>query len=265
MALLTTHSVIEAEQKYMSIRLQSYGLTFAIADQPVALSELIQVGHTLPLETGHDTLASAVQSLYYTHPELSLPYHQVYLYYIPEQSVLVPESLHSEADASAWIEIVGGLEREPMQVLSYALPSERKVMVSAWDAPLYQYLKRTHLQLRAIPYIAPLLEHLRPESRQHIGRTLVVSLRPEGMDCALLRSGDTEMLNTYRWVSPHDLDACASEAVYYILSLSQSAGLDLLNDPLLLSKQELCPEGYSLADLVRRQLVRRIKQIRLID
>lgn len=213
---------VRAEQMSMSMRLTSYGLTFAYGHSANDRHEGI-----LPLDTRTTSLEEAVRELFFVYPELCYPYQSVKVYYTPQHSVLVPRDLYQSSDVGGWLHGVG--LNKGLQALGYPLREEPKVIVGAWSAELYQFLCRTHLQLHFEPYYIALLEARRLESRLGSYDELVLSLRPEGVDCLVLRSGELIFVNSFGWTTLEE-QARLGEAVYYSFAIWQSMGLRAEHD-----------------------------------
>lgn len=217
-----------AEQMYMSIRLKSDGLTFAVGygTEPIGMA-------TLPL-AGYGDLGEAVREQFFTHPELSFPYREVIVYFEPMYSVLVPRELYDPQSSDMWC---GALSEDTsgIESIGYPLPDESKVIVSAWSADLYQFLHRTHLRLRMIPYYVSLIERRKIITRQLQGAELCVSLRRDGADCFVLRAGELVFLNNFSWVNAHSQEDMLGELKFYTFSLWHSIALSADADSLLLA------------------------------
>lgn len=260
-SVLARLDAVQAEQYNMSIRLSSDGLTFALSysSSPQATLER----GTLSLEPGYASAEEAVRELLYRHPELTLPFDQVTLYYEPYFSTLVPSELYEAHQASHWLSIVGGKDWEgaPYQCLTHALSDEPKVIVSAWSEGLYQFLRRMHLQLTTIPYYVPIIERVRRYSRQHTGCDLYVLVRREGMDVVALRAGEVIYLNTFGWAMPEDRTTLVGEAIFYTFSLWRSLGLEGEADSLHLLYDEARSESYTLVSEMLEHLSPRVREV----
>lgn len=229
-------TAIQAEQMNMSIRLASDGLTFAISYN-ARPQEIFTRGH-LPLGYGYRSWSEAVRELFYAHPELSLPYRQVDLYYEPMYSVLVPEELYDPADPAVWLRTIEAEERvsgDSYVYLGRRIIDEEKVIVSAWYADLYQFVHRTHLQLHTHPYYMPVLERRKLISRQRSGAELCMLIRPEGVDCFILQAGELIFLNSFTFVNTQEQTDLVGELTYYTFSIWRSMGLSTTESHLYLS------------------------------
>lgn len=229
---------IEAEQIDMSIRLRPDGLTFALSRSLSNELESLppEEAFTLGFEPGHPSLRHAVEQALYLHPELTLPYRRVSISYTPLCSVLVPTDLYRDGEASDWLRpIIGNsLLGDAYATLTYTLPSEGKVLLSAMPQDLYSYLRRTYLQVDFTPYYIPALEVYQRRSREQAGEKLCLIVRPDGMDVLALRSGELRLINTFSWTKQQDHLSVLDELLFYTFSLWRSLGLDTEQDELVL-------------------------------
>lgn len=251
---------IQAEQYNMSIRLLSDGLAFALS---YSSSEAVVEQGVLPLGDGYGSPEEAVRELMYRHPELLLPYHRVSLYYEPYFSTLIPGELFSSGELQAWVEIVGGMQWQgrPYQSLSYELADEPQVIASAWSVELYQFFRRTHLQLTAIPYYVPLLSSCRVASRQQQGTDLYLLLRIEGMEVFALREGALTYLNTFYWTMPSEARTIEDEVIFYVFSLWRSLALHAEQDRIHLCYLDSRPEHLAHIEAIMPHLRLRVRSV----
>lgn len=246
---------VRAEQMSMSMRLTSYGLTFAYG-----LSADERHEGNLPLDTRNTSLLEAVRELFFVYPELCYPYQSVRVCYTPQYSVLVPRDLYQSSDASAWLEGVG--LGEGLQALGYALGEEPKVIVGAWPSELYQFFSRTYLQLHFEPYYIALLQERQLKSRLEACTELCVSLRLEGMDCLVVRMGELIFVNSFAWTALEQ-DVRLGEAVYYVFAIWQSLGLSVESDAIYVATPCDHAQTQALGESLTRELAQRVRRVDL--
>ncbi|MDO4692041.1 MAG: DUF3822 family protein [Porphyromonadaceae bacterium] len=257
----------QSEEMNMSIRLMSGGLAFALWSSREEAEPLTQ--GFIPIGTGYGSWSEAMQDVFFQNEFLCFPYHSVSAYYQPEQIVLIPREHYEAEELGLWLQAVSPLsagEEPQWGALAYPLEDEGKLQGLAWSQSMYQFLQRTHLRLRMIPEYMPWLALRKRLSRQSTQAELCVSLHPEGIDCFLVKQGEVQFANQYRFVRPSDEHDAIGEMNYYILALWRSLELRGQIDSLALcysldEGESNSPRLLDLLEGLREQLLPYIPQV----
>lgn len=224
-ANLSAHT---AESYDMSIRLLSDGLLFALSDtdgKPCASC-------TYRFESGAEDYCAAVKELFFRHQHLTFPYRRVHISYQPQSYVLIPSALYEEGRGDYWLRSAVDLpdEGKGAAVMEYLLPHQDKMLISAWDKPLYEFLRRTQVGTEFVPDFALFLQDTERRSRQHAGKRIALSIRQDKLDLFVFEGGSLVFANAY--VITHDSNArtLAEETLFYLVTVWKSLHLDPEND-----------------------------------
>ncbi|MDY6121912.1 MAG: DUF3822 family protein [Porphyromonas sp.] len=250
-----------AEQYSVSIRLRAGGLAFVLHSKELT-QELY--AETFDLQTGHPDYKSGIEDLYFRYPFLSYPYHSVRIYYEPLVYSLVPADLYDESRAALWLQPIADEKKvgtaHDWEVYTVPLQDKRKLIVSAADKPLMQFLRRSMLVTKPEIFLSPIIEEQGQLSRKNGYKQLSVVLRQKGFDCMLFDDGELVLLNSFP-LSTDLPDSIPGELMYYIMLLWRTYECNQEQDSLIILPDE--PSLRSTATKVQLALHRFIRQISL--
>lgn len=255
----TTLSAEIAETYDMSIRLMSDGLIFSLSpcDKKIIEDEQKVYKSTYLLEQGAENYCSAVKELFFHHQHLTLPYHHVHIAYQPDSYVLIPRALYEEGRGDYWLRTAVQLndEKKEMAIMEYNLTHQDKMLILAWDKPLYEFLQRTQVGTVFSPDFAPFLLETERKSRQHSGKRIAINLRKEKMDIFVFEGGSIFFANSYTITDDSNIQTISEEMLFYLITIWKSLKLNAQSDQIVICM----PQAYIESTLWKEDLLKAVK------
>ncbi|GAD07641.1 DUF3822 family protein [Porphyromonas crevioricanis] len=226
-----------AEQYSVSIRLRVGGLAFVLYSRDTG--ELVY-SDEYSLQSGFPSYKSAVEDLYFRYPFLSYPYHSVRVLYEPLVYTLVPADLYQEGSAALWLRPIADEysvgRAEDWEVYTSELPDKQKLLVSAADKSLLQFLRRSMLVVEPEAFLSPFISEQGLLARKYGRKLLSMILRPTALDCLLFEEGELIFANSFPLSL--SLTESAEELLYYVMLLWRNYNCSQSEDRLFIHPDE---------------------------
>lgn len=232
-ATLSAHT---AESYDMSIRLLSDGLIFSLLDTEGKTCCTC----TYPFDSGVEDYCSAVKELFFHYQHLTFPYRRVHVTYRPDSYVLIPRALYEEGRSDYWLRTAVHLPEEGKgaAIMEYNLPHQDKMLILAWDKPLYEFLRRTQVGTEFSPDFIPFFKETERQSRQHTSKRVALNLRHNKLDLFVFEGGSLLFANTYSLTDNHTIRSVEEEVLFYLVTVWKSLRLNIEHDRIVICIQQ---------------------------
>jgi hypothetical protein len=196
------------------------------------------ITRTIPLDGATDDYIKSIEDAIYDNPLLLSDFSRIDCVLDTEKFTIVPAELESAEVRNAIFAEMYPAEKEEMlecEIIANDLQGQNATLLMAPSARLVGFLRRTFSNCHIMHHLTPLCRYFYSKSKLGNSGKMYAHFRQNKVDLISFGKDTLRVANTFKYHDPMD-------AVYYILSVRKTIGMDQMTDELLLSGDQTVRE-----------------------